>query len=77
MTKTIIKKGQMLTDTEGMYEITGFNEKGGSLVTVREMIFSDEGDDYELGEELYFTESEVKNCLKHETGVNYDKIEIE
>ena len=66
--------GQHLTDTSGIYEITGFNEKGNTLCTCKEVIYSDEdSDDYDLGDEVYLTEEEVRQCFRHMTGKNVDK----
>lgn len=69
-----VELGQILQDTEGFYKIVGFGD--GAFCTVKVGEF-DRNDCFRLtGEELYLSEEEVKRCLKYETGLNIDKIEI-
>lgn len=65
--------GNWLVKTEGVYEIIGFKEKGNTFCTVREVIFDDDNaDDYHLGDTLYFTKEEVKNCLHFMLGYSVE-----
>lgn len=76
--KTTLKIGDWLESSTGIYEITGFREKGDSLVTVKEVIFADDenSDNYTLGQESYFTEYEVKKIIHHSTGKRVDDLMI-
>lgn len=70
--------GMLLENTNGIYQITGFNEKNGTFCTVREVIYDDDEDldKFSLGQELYLTKSEVEECLHHMTGRNIEAAAI-
>lgn len=71
MKSIILEMNDSLTNSEGIYEIVGFYEKGGTVVTVKERVYEDDSDKYTLqDDEIYFTEEEVVDCLKFEYGVN-------
>lgn len=74
MREWTIEIGQVISDSEGTYEITGFYEKGGTICTVRECIYDDDGNYIALGDERWLTKSEVKACYRYETGKNLDKV---
>lgn len=73
--KVILEVGDTLTNSEGIYLITGLYEKGGTVVTVKECIYVDTDGCIVDDNEIYFTKEEVLRCLKFEHGVSV-KFEI-
>ena len=74
-----IKVGDILQNSNGIYEITRVNINNALLCEARECLYNNDEDldAYELGEIKYFTSSEVKACFKFQEGLNIDLIETE
>ena len=72
-----IKVGMMLNDAEGYYKVLEIYEKSNVFCKVRVMGFDDECNPVDTDEELTLTLSEVKKCLKHQSGKNINRVDIE
>ena len=67
----------MLNDAEGYYKVLEIYEKSNVFCKVRVMSFDDECNPVDTDEELTLTLSEVKKCLKHQSGKNINRVDIE
>lgn len=56
-----LTKGQWLQSTDGVFEVVEEYDSFHSRVTVAEVSFSDDGSEYELGEESYISDGDASH----------------